>query len=427
MGGVMGGIGGAMKGVAPTEGVGEVSIPSNAPPGTPLTPTGAPVESALSAPLPAGQDIPISAPVGGPDMSGWKAPTIAYNAPAAGTGIVSAPPPSAFEKGMAAVSGLNGMDVAKTAAPMLIGGAINGQVEPEPYVKPKSNYVGGASLSKDFKPYWADPQLYYAEGGAVGPMQGQPMNKFAQMGLEMAQQQAAAQQANQQVAQQLAPQGIVQAAPQAQSAPVTGIGYAKGGLLNDLPGSDIMKSVYDSSIGNIIAPSLSEQMFGEDKPYEERKPSDQSDFMKQVEAGVQQQMQQQQDAQPQQPQQVLKPQQYQNPQNGIYSYANGGLTSGDNLGDYSHGGIAGLTRGPGDGVSDDIPAEIGASGKQPAKLADGEFVIPARAVSELGNGSTEAGAKSLQAMVDKVQARRSKTTGKGKVAVDSKARKELLA
>jgi hypothetical protein len=99
----------------------------------------------------------------------------------------------------------------------------------------------------------------------------------------------------------------------------------------------------------------------------------------------------------------------------------------DNLGGYSHGGIAGLTRGPGDGVSDSIPAEIGDTGKQPARLADGEFVIPARIVSELGNGSTEAGAKSLQAMVDRVQKRRSKTVGKGKVAVDSKARKGLLA
>ena len=106
--------------------------------------------------------------------------------------------------------------------------------------------------------------------------------------------------------------------------------------------------------------------------------------------------------------------------------ATGGMMR-DNLGGYSHGGIAGLTRGPGDGVSDSIPAEIGTTGKQPARLADGEFVIPARIVSELGNGSTEAGAKSLQAMVDRVQKRRSKTVGKGKVAVDSKARKGLLA
>lgn len=105
-------------------------------------------------------------------------------------------------------------------------------------------------------------------------------------------------------------------------------------------------------------------------------------------------------------------------------YAQGGLTE-STLGGYSHGGISRLTRGPGDGVSDSIPAEIGSTGKQPARLADGEFVVPARIVSELGNGSTEAGAKALQAMVDRVQKRRSKTIGKGKVAVNSRARKEL--
>jgi hypothetical protein len=96
---------------------------------------------------------------------------------------------------------------------------------------------------------------------------------------------------------------------------------------------------------------------------------------------------------------------------------------GGHLGGYSDGGQ--LLKGPGDGVSDDIPASI--NEKQPARLADGEFVIPARIVSELGNGSTDAGAKRLYGMMDRIQADRSKTTGKGKVAVDSKARKHLLA
>lgn len=101
-------------------------------------------------------------------------------------------------------------------------------------------------------------------------------------------------------------------------------------------------------------------------------------------------------------------------------YALGGMA---NLGDYSDGGR--LLKGPGDGVSDSIPASIG--DKQPARLADGEFVIPARIVSELGNGSTDAGAKRLYAMMDKIQSGRKKTVGKGKVAVDSKAEKYLPA
>jgi hypothetical protein len=102
--------------------------------------------------------------------------------------------------------------------------------------------------------------------------------------------------------------------------------------------------------------------------------------------------------------------------------ANGGLMPYD-LGGYSDGGR--LLRGPGDGVSDDIPATI--AGKQPARLADGEFVIPARIVSELGNGSTDAGAKRLYAMMDKIQSGRKKTVGKGNIAKDTKAKKHLLA
>ena len=93
------------------------------------------------------------------------------------------------------------------------------------------------------------------------------------------------------------------------------------------------------------------------------------------------------------------------------------------LGDYSDGGR--LLKGPGDGVSDSIPATI--ANKRPARLADGEFVVPARIVSELGNGSTEAGARKLYAMMDRVQKARGKTTGKNRVAVNSRAEKLLPA
>ena len=107
---------------------------------------------------------------------------------------------------------------------------------------------------------------------------------------------------------------------------------------------------------------------------------------------------------------------------GAYSgeprFAGGGLSD---LGGYSDGGR--LLKGPGDGVSDSIPAVIGE--RQPARLANNEFVIPARIVSEIGNGSTDAGAKKLYAMMDRVQKRRAKTVGKGKVAVDSRAYKEV--
>jgi hypothetical protein len=107
---------------------------------------------------------------------------------------------------------------------------------------------------------------------------------------------------------------------------------------------------------------------------------------------------------------------------GAHAYAHGGgISSAYNLGSYSDGGR--LLRGPGDGVSDSIPAVIGQ--KQPARLADGEFVVPARIVSEIGNGSTEAGARKLYAMMDRVQNARKATVGKGKVAKNTRADKYL--
>jgi len=109
-----------------------------------------------------------------------------------------------------------------------------------------------------------------------------------------------------------------------------------------------------------------------------------------------------------------------NPMNGQMSFAQGGISD---LGGYSDGGR--LLRGPGDGVSDSIPAMIG--NKQPARLADGEFVVPARIVSELGNGSTESGARKLYAMMDRVQKARGKTVGKSKIAANSRADKYLPA
>ena len=105
-------------------------------------------------------------------------------------------------------------------------------------------------------------------------------------------------------------------------------------------------------------------------------------------------------------------------------YAIGGMASGGySLGGYSDGGR--LLKGPGDGVSDSIPASIG--DHQPARLADGEFVVPARIVSEIGNGSTEAGARKLYAMMDRVQKARGKTTGKNQVAKNTKAERLLPA
>jgi hypothetical protein len=91
--------------------------------------------------------------------------------------------------------------------------------------------------------------------------------------------------------------------------------------------------------------------------------------------------------------------------------ASGGIMH-SSLGGYAAGGNPRLLKGPGDGMSDNIPATI--NGRQPARLADGEFVIPADVVSHLGNGSTEAGAKHLHAMMNKVRKARTGNPKQGK-------------
>lgn len=82
----------------------------------------------------------------------------------------------------------------------------------------------------------------------------------------------------------------------------------------------------------------------------------------------------------------------------------------------------GYLNGAGDGMSDSIPGTI--EGKQPARLADGEFVVPADVVSHLGNGSSKAGSKRLYAMLDKVRHAR---TGNKKQGKEIKAEKYLPA
>jgi hypothetical protein len=102
---------------------------------------------------------------------------------------------------------------------------------------------------------------------------------------------------------------------------------------------------------------------------------------------------------------------------GAMRFAHGGIAD---LGSYSDGGR--MLKGPGDGMSDNIPAMI--AGKQPARLANEEFVVPADVVSHLGNGSSDAGAKQLYQMMDRVRQAR---TGQKKQGKQIKADKYLPA
>ena len=80
-------------------------------------------------------------------------------------------------------------------------------------------------------------------------------------------------------------------------------------------------------------------------------------------------------------------------------------------------GIAGLKSGrylggATDGMADKIPTTI--DGKQKAALSHGEFVIPADIVSHLGNGNSDAGAKTLYAMMDRIRQARTGSKKQGK-------------
>lgn len=94
----------------------------------------------------------------------------------------------------------------------------------------------------------------------------------------------------------------------------------------------------------------------------------------------------------------------------------------DSSASYAQGGR--LLQGSGDGVSDSIPGSI--EGKQPVRVATGEFIFDARTVSEIGNGDTKAGAKKLYAVMDAVHKRR-KQAQRGEPSGADRELRKLLA
>tara|TARA_R110001592_G_scaffold30461_2_gene109062 strand:- start:676 stop:1410 length:735 start_codon:yes stop_codon:yes gene_type:complete len=102
----------------------------------------------------------------------------------------------------------------------------------------------------------------------------------------------------------------------------------------------------------------------------------------------------------------------QNPMGKIVSYMGGGK-----IPQYQQGGLTSLRPrgmylgGKTDGMADRVPATI--SGRRPAQLSDGEFVMPADVVSHLGNGNSDAGAQQLFAMMDRIRKARTGRTQQG--------------
>jgi hypothetical protein len=95
-----------------------------------------------------------------------------------------------------------------------------------------------------------------------------------------------------------------------------------------------------------------------------------------------------------------------------FNFAQGGDVPAYGMGSYARGGEPRFLSGGGDGMSDSIRATI--DGRQEARLADGEFVIPADVVSHLGNGSSKAGAKQLHAMMNRIRKARTGNPKQGK-------------
>jgi hypothetical protein len=93
---------------------------------------------------------------------------------------------------------------------------------------------------------------------------------------------------------------------------------------------------------------------------------------------------------------------------GIVAMAGGGMTYMEAGGTTGPTGAPRDVTGTGDGMSDSVPATI--EGVQEARLADGEFVIPADVVADIGNGSSDAGSKKLYDMMDRIRKARHGTT-----------------
>jgi hypothetical protein len=93
---------------------------------------------------------------------------------------------------------------------------------------------------------------------------------------------------------------------------------------------------------------------------------------------------------------------------GTINLAKGGMTYMEAGGTTGPTGEPRMVQGTGDGMSDSVPATI--EGVQEARLANDEFVIPADVVADIGNGSSNAGAKKLYNMMDRIRKARHGTT-----------------
>jgi len=286
----------------------------------------------------------------------------------------------------------------------------------QPGVQPIKKYSGPLNkyhLASDYKSVDPKPDIYksgYAEGGIASYQLGGDVNfNYPQ----------ADQHPNQFANQNQLPtaaMGVTKFEPRTDAMTGQMIGYADGGITGYATGDLVEKEEEKKSkLSNPLLeyyslhskakealPHADVGIFHDTDPDTHRLDAQQAAMMRIKKQYAQAQMAQ--------PKTNLKPMAALGtlPGTQMQEAATGGIM-GYSLGGYANGGNPRLLKGPGDGMSDNIPATI--ANRQPARLADGEFVVPADVVSHLGNGSTEAGAKHLHTMMDKVRVAR---TGKKK-------------
>jgi hypothetical protein len=390
MGGVGGGLGGAFTGAAaaPATGVGSSAAASSFGSGLSAAGTGAAGGAGTGAAFGSG----LSAGTGALPTTFMPLGTgLSSTLPAASSGIAGGGGGiSALGTGAASLPGnFTGMAPALSNTQLAtIGGTslLGGLMQNKPYTAPEDDYVSSFDPSKfqRSEPTYAPASVYVpqyrdyttaAEGGIVQLANGGPVERMSMMNTAMNPQGG------------LYPQGMIDKTQYATpiQRPVS------SEMISEVPAYERsnpmlmaeggIASMLEAAKAQGLSPEAYQQIYGRgnaimqvDKALKEGKP--------------------------------MTP-----------GMASGGISS---LGGYSDGGR--MLKGPGDGMSDSIPGVIG--GRQPARLADGEFVVPADVVSHLGNGSTDAGAKQLYAMMDKVRKAR---TGKKKQAPAVKANRYMPA
>jgi hypothetical protein len=349
------------------------------------------------------------------------------------SGIVETPPPSALETGFDKFSAFAKQSPYITAGAGYVGAYNLGLLDPRGGGKPEERYNGPLNkyrMSPNFQGSSVNPQTYqytprYAEGGIMGAGPVEAMSNANAIGMNTGYPMADINKAVYATPYQTpVSQNVVTGTADTGVNNMTGeMNFAEGGIAHFARGNLARSTEYylDMMDGSSNRPAAAEK--GDAGIYRDTDPD--TMYLDPLSASQVRMAKLNKRANMQTPAQKrptpmgqlnLRPQGTKGESGSSldpeYAAQGGIMQAGGHLGGYAAGGNPRLLKGPGDGMSDNIPATI--AGKQPARLADGEFVVPADVVSHLGNGSTEAGAKKLHQMMTNVRKARTGNPKQGK-------------